>query len=132
MENNIFQEKSPENANIKEKLSFHVKRRIQETDEVNQLEEASLASQDLDSPQSVKPKQKKGGPKAKKAKVPKADEDSLSNADKDEEAAESPSQKQPKGPCVLDLILNTKKVSLMKDPEVVEFFKNMTHNIKKE
>ncbi|KAL5292193.1 hypothetical protein ACFFRR_011167 [Megaselia abdita] len=127
-----------ENSNIKEKLNLHVKRRLQESDDVSfpQFEDISVAagslSQESSSP-TTKAKVKKSLQKAKKSKVPKIDEDSLSNAEK-EEAAESPNQfkdKQPKE-SIFDVILNAKKVSLMKDPDVIEFFKNMSRSIKKE
>lgn len=129
---------TPENANIKEKLNLHVKRRLQESDDVpsQHIDEASMTSQHSQQSPSLKPKVKKGGPKTKKAKAIKLEEDSSSNIDKDDlTTAESPNQakdKQQKAPCILDVILNSKKVSLMKDPEVVEFLRNLTQTIKQE
>lgn len=121
--------------NIKEKLNLHVKRRLQETDDASfqHIEENSLASQES-TPSTSKLKVKKSGTKTKKSKVVK-DEDSLSNnPDKDEEPGEScnPSkEKQPKVPCVLDMILNSKKLALMRDPEIVAIIRNLSEEVNK-
>lgn len=132
---------------IKKKLTQHLKRRLQNECQINSIvsnSELNFASKNINNNISIK-KIKSSPPativannsgKLSVTKKPKLQKTVSISSASDASICEQDQQdtipmEKTKAPDILTMILNQKKLSLMRDPEVIKFFENIRMENKK-
>lgn len=117
------------NHNIKEKLNLHVKRRLQETTEM--CIPSAKRSEKLSSIGKIV-KKPKGKHNSSSCSLPE-DECSRDATTNSNDGSNIPKEKEnsSSSPDILTMVLNDKKLTLLKDPEVMKFLENIAYILSK-